>query len=60
LNNGLLHVRAAFKAKGNAAAIQDLILWSEKIAGLGRETKRSSFLYRNVPSGVNDELRNQR
>ncbi|MEZ7514904.1 DNA polymerase III subunit [Flavobacterium frigidarium] len=33
-------VRAAFKAKGNAAAIQDLILWSEKIAGLGRETQK--------------------
>ena len=29
-------VRAAFKAKGNAAAIQDLILWSEQIAGLGK------------------------
>ena len=33
-------VRAAFKAKGNAAAIQDLILWSEKIASLGRETQK--------------------
>ncbi|OCB77179.1 ATP-binding protein [Flavobacterium crassostreae] len=33
-------VRAAFKAKGNAAAIQDLILWSEKIAALGRETQK--------------------
>ena len=33
-------VRAAFKAKGNAAAIQDLILWSEQIAGLGRETQK--------------------
>mgnify|MGYP006170802581 CR=1 FL=1 len=29
-------VRAAFRAKGNAAAIQDLISWSEEIAGLGR------------------------
>jgi DNA polymerase-3 subunit delta' len=28
-----------FKAKGNAAAIQDLIL-SEKIASLGRETQK--------------------
>jgi DNA polymerase-3 subunit delta' len=34
--------RAAFRAKGNAAAIQDLILWSEQIAGLGRETKEIS------------------
>ncbi|MBP6041350.1 MAG: DNA polymerase III subunit delta' [Flavobacterium sp.] len=33
-------VRAAFKAKGNAAAIQDLILWSEQVAGLGRETQK--------------------
>ncbi len=33
-------VRAAFRAKGNAAAIQDLIQWSEQIAGLGRETQK--------------------
>ncbi|MNX36658.1 DNA polymerase III subunit tau [compost metagenome] len=33
-------VRAAFKAKGNASAIQDLILWSEQIAALGRETQK--------------------
>jgi DNA polymerase III subunit delta' len=33
-------VRAAFRAKGNAAAIQDLIAWSEQIAGLGRETQK--------------------
>ncbi len=33
-------VRAAFRAKGNAAAIQDLISWSEQIAGLGRETQK--------------------
>ena len=37
-------VRAAFRAKGNAAAIQDLILWSEQIAGLGRETQKK-FLH---------------
>jgi DNA polymerase-3 subunit delta' len=36
-------VRAAFKAKGNAAAIQDLIEWSEEIAALGRE-KQKKFL----------------
>lgn len=33
-------VRAAFKAKGNAAAIHDLIQWSEQIASLGRETQK--------------------
>ena len=37
-------VRAAFRAKGNAAAIHDLILWSEQIAGLGRETQKK-FLH---------------
>ena len=36
-------VRAAFKAKGNVAAIQDLIQWSEQIAQLGRE-KQKKFL----------------
>lgn len=33
-------VRAAFRAKGNAAAIQDLISWSEEIASLGRESQK--------------------
>jgi len=33
-------VRAAFKAKGNPAAIQDLIQWSEQIAQLGRERQK--------------------
>lgn len=37
-------VRAAFKAKGNAAAIKDLIEWSEKIAALGRESQKK-FLH---------------
>ena len=37
-------VRAAFRAKGNAAAIQDLIRWSEQIASLGRETQKK-FLH---------------
>ena len=37
-------VRAAFRAKGNAAAIQDLIQWSDQIAGLGRETQKK-FLH---------------
>jgi len=38
-------VRAAFRAKGNAAAIQDLITWSEQIAGLGRETQKKFLSY---------------
>ena len=38
-------VRAAFRAKGNAAAIQDLIAWSEHIAGLGRETQKKFLRY---------------
>lgn len=33
-------VRAAFRAKGNAAAIQDLIVWSEEIASIGREGQK--------------------
>ena len=37
-------VRAAFRAKGNAAAIQDLISWSETIAGIGREAQKQ-FLH---------------
>ena len=36
----VIWVRAAFRAKGNAAAIQDLIAWSEQIAILGRETQK--------------------
>jgi len=36
----VLWVRAAFRAKGNAAAINDLIQWSEQIASLGRETQK--------------------
>jgi DNA polymerase III subunit delta' len=38
-------VRAAFRAKGNAAAIQDLISWSETVAGLGRETQKKFLLF---------------
>ncbi|WP_044401183.1 ATP-binding protein [Lacinutrix sp. Hel_I_90] len=33
-------IRAAFKAKGNKAAIHDLISWSEDIAKTGRETQK--------------------
>lgn len=38
-------VRGAFRAKGNAAAINDLIAWSEQIAGLGRETQKKFLHY---------------
>lgn len=38
-------VRVAFRAKGNAAAIHDLILWSEQIAALGRETQKKFLGY---------------
>jgi DNA polymerase-3 subunit delta' len=38
-------VRAAFSAKKNASAIQDLILWSEEIAGLGREGQKQFLNY---------------
>lgn len=38
-------IRSAFKAKGNAAAILDLIKWSEKIAGLGREVQKQFLNY---------------
>lgn len=38
-------VRAAFKAKGNAAVITDLIQWSEQIAALGRETQKKFLQY---------------
>ncbi len=33
-------VRAAFKAKGNPAIVQDLILWSEELSSLGREEQK--------------------
>ncbi|UAB76439.1 DNA polymerase III subunit delta' [Mesoflavibacter sp. SCSIO 43206] len=33
-------IRSAFKAKGNKAAIHDLIGWSEEIAKTGRETQK--------------------
>ncbi len=38
-------VRTAFKAKGNKAAILDLISWSEEIASAGRETQKSFLQY---------------
>lgn len=33
-------VRAAFRAKGNASVIQELIEWSEELAALGREQQK--------------------
>jgi len=38
-------VRAAFRAKGNAAAIHDLISWSEQIATIGREAQKQFLTF---------------
>ncbi|MRI01096.1 DNA polymerase III subunit delta' [Kriegella sp. EG-1] len=38
-------VRSAFKAKGNKAAIHDLISWSEEVAKQGRETQKNFLNY---------------
>ena len=38
-------VRSAFKAKGNASIIKDLIVWSETIAKSGRETQKQFLQY---------------
>lgn len=38
-------VRAAFKAKGNAAVITELIEWSNNIASTGRETQKQFLDY---------------
>ena len=38
-------VRTAFKAKGNKAAIHDLLLWSEEVAKTGRETQKNFLSY---------------
>lgn len=38
-------VRAAFRAKGNKTAINDLIAWSETIAKTGRETQKQFLHY---------------
>lgn len=38
-------VRSAFKAKGNKAAIHELILWSEEVAKTGRETQKKYLEY---------------
>ncbi|NRD18546.1 DNA polymerase III subunit delta' [Winogradskyella eckloniae] len=36
----IIWVRSAFKARGNKAAIHDLMAWSEEIAKTGRETQK--------------------
>lgn len=41
----IVWVRAAFKAKGNAVVIQDLIEWSDTIAKSGRETQKRFLNY---------------
>ncbi len=38
-------VRTAFKAKGNATAINDLIIWSNTIATAGREAQKQFLTY---------------
>lgn len=38
-------VRTAFKAKGNRAAIGELLDWSEMISGQGRETQKKFLLF---------------
>lgn len=38
-------IRAAFRAKGNAAVIQDLVSWSDEIAKSGRETQKHFLHY---------------
>ena len=38
-------IRTAFKAKGNAAVIQELVMWSETIAKTGRETQKQFLDY---------------
>ncbi len=38
-------VRSAFKARGNKGAVHELILWSEEIAKMGRETQKNFLNY---------------
>jgi len=38
-------IRTAFRAKGNATIIQELVAWSETIAGTGREVQKSFLHY---------------
>jgi DNA polymerase-3 subunit delta' len=41
----VLWTRTAFKAKGNKAAVHELILWSEEVAKTGRETQKKFLSY---------------
>ncbi|UOB19394.1 DNA polymerase III subunit [Abyssalbus ytuae] len=41
----VIWVRSAFKAKGNKAAIHDLISWSEEVAKANRETQKKFLNY---------------
>lgn len=38
-------IRSAFKAKGNKAAIHDLISWSDEISKTGRETQKQFLMF---------------
>lgn len=38
-------IRTAFKAKGNKGAIQQLLSWSDRMAGQGRETQKKFLHY---------------
>ncbi len=38
-------MRSAFKAKGNKAAVHELILWSEEVSKTGRETQKNFLKY---------------
>lgn len=38
-------VRSAFKAKGNKAAVHELIMWSEEVAKTGREVQKKFLKY---------------
>ncbi|WP_343486887.1 DNA polymerase III subunit delta' [Allomuricauda sp. d1] len=38
-------VRSAFKAKGNKAAVHELVLWSEEVARTGREAQKKFLNY---------------
>jgi DNA polymerase-3 subunit delta' len=41
----IIWIRAAFRAKGNASVIEDLINWSNEIAKTGRETQKQFLQY---------------
>ena len=41
----IIWIRAAFRARGNATVIQELVSWSETIAAAGREIQKSFLQY---------------